>query len=101
MRRPWLLLLLLIAPACASEPIKKLDLSALAAADAQVLQGCYDCLLEARATYERVGVGKARPMVVARLFETQLLITLRERELAMDSAASLARARDLAKELPP
>ena len=100
MRRLWWLALLLL-PACASEPIKKVDLSALADADAQVLQGCYDCLLDARATYERVGVAKARPMVIARLFETQLLITLRERELAIDANASMARARELAKELPP
>ncbi len=49
-----------------------------------MLQGCYDCLLEARATYARVGVGKARPLVIARLFETDLLITLREKELALD-----------------
>jgi tetratricopeptide (TPR) repeat protein len=100
MRRLWLLLILLPG-ACASEPIKKIDLTALAAADAQVLQGCYDCLLEARATYERVGVGKARPIVLARLFEVQLLITLREGELAMDRTASLAHAQVLAKELPP
>lgn len=100
MRKLWLLGLL-VATGCASAPIKKTDLTALAAADALVLDGCYDCLLEARATYERVGVGQARPLVIVRLFETQLLLTLRERELALDSAASLARARDLAKELPP
>jgi tetratricopeptide (TPR) repeat protein len=100
MRRLWLL-----APAlaigCASAPIKKADLTALARADARVLEGCYDCLLEARAIYERVGVAKARPLVIARLFETQLLVTLREKELALDSAASLARAREFGKELPP
>jgi len=100
MRRLWLLLAF-VPVACASEPIKKIDLTALAVADAQVLQGCYDCLLEARTTYERVAVGKARPIVLARLFEVQLLITLREGELAMDRTASLARAQGLAKEMPP
>ena len=52
MRKILLLLVLLTAAACASEPIKKTDLTALAAADTQVLQRCYDCLLKARATYE-------------------------------------------------
>ena len=83
MRKVWLAPLLL-SVACASTPIKKPDVPALAQADALVLQGCYDCLLEARATYARVGVGKARPLVIARLFETDLLITLREKELALD-----------------
>jgi tetratricopeptide (TPR) repeat protein len=86
---------------CASTPIKKPDLAALARADALVLDGCYDCLLDARSIYERVAVGKARPLVVTRLFETDLLIALREKELAIDATASLERAQDLAKELPP
>ena len=30
----------------------------LAEADAKVLQGCYDCLLDARATYERLAHGR-------------------------------------------
>ena len=100
MRRLWLAPLLL-SVACASTPIKKADVPALAQADALVLQGCYDCLLEARATYARVGVGKARPLVVARLFETDLLITLREKELALDPSRSFAEAQALGKELPP
>jgi hypothetical protein len=92
---------LFVSAACASAPLKKADIAALDAADAQVLQGCYDCLLEARAAYERVAVGKARPLVLVRLFETQILIVLREKELAIDSSASSARAQALAKELPP
>lgn len=100
MRKVWLAPLLL-SVACASTPIKKTDVPALAQADALVLQGCYDCLLEARTTYARVGVGKARPLVIARLFETDLLITLREKELALDSSKSFAEATALGKELPP
>jgi tetratricopeptide (TPR) repeat protein len=100
MRRVWLAPVLL-SVACASTPIKKTDVAALAEADALVLQGCYDCLLEARATYARVGVGKARPLVVARLFETDVLITLREKELALDSSRSFGEAQALGKELPP
>ncbi len=100
MRRLWLGALLLCT-ACASAPIKKPDLLALDQADALVRQGCYDCLLEARTTYMRVAVGKARPLVVGRLFEVELLLSLREKELAMDHQPALDRARALAAELPP
>ena len=89
------------ATSCASAPIKKPDLGALDAADRLVLEGCYDCLLEARAIYARVGVGRVRPLVIVRLFETDLLLALRENELAMDPSATLARARALMPELPP
>jgi hypothetical protein len=45
-------------------------------------------------------VGKARPLVINRLFETQMLIALRELDLALDWRPALERARELAKELP-
>lgn len=64
-------------------------------------QGCYDCLLEARTTYARVAVAKARPLVVARLFEVEVLLALREKELAMTYQPALDRARALVAELPP
>jgi tetratricopeptide (TPR) repeat protein len=48
-----------------------------------------------------MAIGKARPLVVARLFEAALLMVLRERELALDASASLARAMALSLELPP
>jgi hypothetical protein len=85
---------------CASGSIRKQDQAALAKADTLVLQGCYDCLLEARAIYERVGVGRARPFVVTRLFETELLIALREKELALDWSAAAGRARARVSDLP-
>src|SRR5262245_12733824 len=100
MRRAWLVLLL-VSAGCHSPLIKKADEAALVEADGRVLSGCYDCLVDARATYERVAVGKARPLVVARLFEVQWLLAMRERELGLDWTASLERARTLAKELPP
>src|SRR5688572_27666806 len=74
--------------------------AAKAAADLRLLEGCYDCLLFARDTYARFAAGKSRPEFLLPLFETELLITLREKELAIDSSASLARARALAAELP-
>ena len=66
-----------------------------------MLQGCYDCLLEARDGYQRAAVGETRSLVILRLFESELLIALREKELALDPAAALTRARALARELPP
>jgi tetratricopeptide (TPR) repeat protein len=98
--RKLCLVAVILATACASAPIKKADVAALAEADALVLQGCYDCLVEARDTYARVGVGKARPLVVARLFETDLLIGLRQKELALDPSAAFTEAHSLARELP-
>jgi tetratricopeptide (TPR) repeat protein len=104
MRKAWVLLAVGLAgvpAACASAPLKKADLAALALADTRVFEGCYDCLIEARDTYARIAVGKARPLVVTRLFETELLLTLREKELALDSAQSFRQALALAPELDP
>jgi tetratricopeptide (TPR) repeat protein len=100
MRRAWLALLVAVV-ACKSAPLKDADMAALAVADARVLDGCYDCLIEAHDTYARLAVGKARPLVVTRLFETELLLTLREKELALDSSASFGRAQALVAELAP
>jgi tetratricopeptide (TPR) repeat protein len=101
MRKRWLAGLVL-CQACASAPVVRNTADAsLDAAHTRVLQGCYDCLLEARDVYQRHAAGKSRALVVARLFETELLIALREKELAMDPAGALDRARVLARELPP
>ena len=94
-------LILLVAAGCASAPIKKADAASLVVADTRMLEGCYSCLLEARDVYARIAVGKARPLVIARLFETQVLIGMRERELAMDSSEAFAKARALIPELAP
>jgi tetratricopeptide (TPR) repeat protein len=103
MQRLWLAVVV-VSMACAHPAPPRQpnpDLQALARADAAVLEGCYDCLIQARDTYARVGVGPVRRLIVTRLFETELLIALREKELDLSSAtASLARARDVARELP-
>jgi tetratricopeptide (TPR) repeat protein len=104
MRKAWVVLAVVMVGAlgaCASAPLKKADLAALAIADARELEGCYDCLSDARNTYARIGVGRARPLVVTRLFEIDLLLALREKELAMDPAASFRQAQALAPELAP
>ncbi len=95
------MLLLLVSAGCASAPIKKADALSLVQAQVRVLEGCYRCLIEARDVFERIAVGKARPLVIARLFETYVLIGLREQELALDSRQAMAKARALAGELPP
>jgi len=86
---------------CASAPIRPESYPALARADRLVLDGCYDCLLEARAVYEGLATGRARPLVLSRLFETDILLALREKELAIPAESTLARATALAGELPP
>jgi tetratricopeptide (TPR) repeat protein len=104
MRRAGLALGLLIVVGCASAPrwpdAAELAARARARAEAQVLEGCYDCLLEARATLGQLAVGRARQALLLPMFEVELLIALREKELALDSTASLVRARTLAAELP-
>ena len=93
----------LASAACASARIRKENALALAAADAKVLEGCYDCLQDARRTFERLAAGKkskSSPAVVARLFETDILIALREKELGMDSRGAMERARVLAPRVP-
>src|SRR4051794_28788117 len=62
---------------CASARIRKANALALAAADTRVLEGCYDCLQDARATYARVASDKhtKKPApIIARLFETNVLL---------------------------
>ena len=78
----------LVSGACASAPIRKADLALVTTADERVLEGCYSCLTEARDTYQRLAVGKARPLLITKLFEVQVLVWLREVELAMDPAES-------------
>jgi tetratricopeptide (TPR) repeat protein len=91
----------LVLGGCASAPLRRADVASLAAADALVRQGCYECLIEARDTYERVAAGKkARPTVLPRLFEATVLVALRERELAIDNRPAYEKAKALAAELP-
>jgi len=99
MRRACLAVVLL-SVACASAPIRKADQASLVTADGRMQEGCYTCLIEARDTYLRVAVGKARPLLITKLFEVQVLVGLREWELAMDPAESFKAAEALIPELP-
>src|SRR5687767_7695680 len=92
---------------CASARIRKANELALARADTRVLEGCYECLRDARDVYARLAtdknaprIAKGAPSIVARLFETEVLLTLREKELALDARASLERVRALVPRVP-
>jgi tetratricopeptide (TPR) repeat protein len=61
-----------------------------------VRQGCYDCLLEARAITEKL---PPSPATTVDLVEINLLLALREKELALDPAANLERAAQLLTQL--
>lgn len=70
---------------------------AAADADAALLRGCYDCLIDAREIYRKLPVGRR---AAAWVFETDLLIALREKELGLPASGALTEARRIAKELP-
>src|SRR6185436_10086269 len=72
-----------------------------AAADDAVLRGCYDCLRDARQHYTRLATGSDRPRATQGLFESNLLIALREKELGLPPTEALAEARRIAALLPP
>ena len=88
--------------ACASGRLRNAATSALVAADAAVLEGCYDCLLRARDAYDQLATSKYvnRDSVAIRRFETQLLIVLRQKELALDWTHAFERAKALAADVP-
>jgi tetratricopeptide (TPR) repeat protein len=88
---------------CASVPVVPppvLSEADVAAADARLAEGCYDCLIDARDRYARLADGPFRATLLPRLFEAELLIAHREKELNLPASASVARARLLAPELP-
>ena len=83
-----------VAAACAARTPARLATTDLPRAQALATAGCYTCLVEALAIYERAGVTQAA-------FETALLVALREKELGIPEAASLEKARTLAARLAP
>src|SRR5687768_16400420 len=77
-----------------------LDPTLPARAAALVREGCYDCLSEARDIYARLEADGRVASATVRLFEVDLLLALRHKELALDPAEPLERARALAPRLP-
>jgi tetratricopeptide (TPR) repeat protein len=74
--------------------------SQLVAADAELLRGCYDCLIDAREIYRKLPVGGRDAAPAAWVFETDLLIALREKEIGLPASGALTEARRIANELP-
>src|SRR3954447_26203559 len=72
----------------------------LAAADAAMLRGCYDCLIEARDIYRRLAAGSRAAPAAAWVFEADLVIALRENEIGLPASDALTEARRIARELP-
>ena len=86
---------------CATAKRQRAEQLLLLRADELVLQGCHACLAEARELYQQAFTRRRSPALVQRLFEADLLIALREKELALDPTAAFGRARSLSAELPP
>ena len=85
-----------LSAACAAPPVRT---PSLATADTELLQGCYDCLIAARTSYRRFAeIDRAHG--AARVFEADLLIALREKELGLPASDALGEARRIAAELP-
>lgn len=96
----WLIAPLLVLTGCATVPVRQAGAPSLAEADAQVLAGCYTCLLSARDAYAKVAATRSRSAVVLRLFETEVLLGMRQAELALSPEVPFARAAALLPELP-
>ena len=78
---------------CAPKGPSPLLIAEVAKADALVRQGCYTCLKEALAIYDKHAAAKV-PIPGARdgQFEAALLIAIREKELGIPGEDSMARA---------
>ena len=102
MRRAGLLTLVLALPACSAprRPAVAPQASAierLAAADAQVRAGCFDCLLSAYHEYDALrAMATARDAATAGAIRAAALLALRQNELGMADDEYLTRAKELA-----
>ena len=85
---------------CTVRPAEHPNAARFANGDAALLQGCYDCLIEARAEYRRWTAGRTHTEAITRTFEADLLIALREKELGIPPSDALQEARGIAAELP-
>jgi tetratricopeptide (TPR) repeat protein len=91
-----LLILLLIANGCAPKGPSPQLLAEMAKAEALQSEGCYTCLKESLAIFEKLSQAKVPPAGIAeKRFDTALLIAIREKELSVPGDESFARARKL------
>src|SRR5689334_1552154 len=76
-------------------------LADLAKAESLTSQGCYSCLKESLAIYERHAAAKLRPAGFAeKHFDTALLIAIREKELGIPAADAMTKALRLLPTVP-
>lgn len=95
MARSLLVVFALVGAACAARTTTaRVSPVELARAQTLAAAGCYTCLVEALAIYEKAGARRAA-------FETALFVALREKELGIREDASLAKARTLAAAVGP
>lgn len=94
--------LLLVVASCAARGPAPQVTADLARAEALVRIGCYHCLREAEALYERHRRAARAPAerIASGTFEATVLAALRERELGIPADETIARARELAAKLP-
>jgi tetratricopeptide (TPR) repeat protein len=87
--------------ACATRTVSSEAVAELTRAEQLANAGCYTCLVEAFAIYERQLQTSRRPSaaVLQAAFETVLFIVLREKELGIPADPSLEKARALAARL--
>jgi tetratricopeptide (TPR) repeat protein len=83
---------------CATRSVAPRAVVDVARADKLTSAGCYACLTEALAIYERALQSTRRPTpgLVQAAFETALFVALREKELGIPAAAAIEKARGLA-----
>lgn len=91
------------ASGCASTSSLRRGTSAIAVADTLVAQGCYACLLEARSILQPISSEEAprSSAETLRLFEVELLIVLRQKELGIKHDVSQSAAQKVALRLAP
>ena len=101
MTRLALACFVVVVSACAARGPSPQLLAELGKADALVREGCYACLKEALAIYERLAVAQ-RPPDGSRqgAFDAARLIALREKELGLPFEAAMDRARKASAQLP-
>ena len=88
---------------CGAARVRKANDLAMVEADRRVLEGCLNCLDSARMTYERLAREKHvtdKAGVVVRAFETNVLLSLRAKELNLDPQPAIGRARELVSRVP-
>ena len=86
--------------ACAARGPSRATLAEIGSAEMTLRDGCFRCLEEALVTFERLAAAP-RPLTRARrgAFEASLLLAIRAKELGLDAAPFMSRARAHAEQI--